>query len=199
MIAPKKTPKVLSTKLILASKSPRRSHLLKEAGFSFDIKTKEVEESYPRSLSPDEIPIYLAEKKAMACKNFLTNGQILLAADTIVTKGKSIFGKPKDYPDAFSILKKLSGKWHQVITGVCLLSNTKKVTFKGVSKVKLAALSDVEIDFYIQQFKPYDKAGAYAIQEWIGLCKIAEIRGTYSNIVGLPIDLVYHHLLEWDE
>ena len=123
----KSIPKVLaSTQLILASKSPRRSQLLTEAGFNFKVRAKEVEENYPSSLKPQQVPLFLAEKKATACKDFLKKGQIILAADTIVTKGKNIYEKPKDKKDAERILKKLSGKWHEVITGVCLLSEKKK-------------------------------------------------------------------------
>jgi len=188
--------KLAAYPIILASKSPRRSQLLSEAGFKFKVKTKEVEENYPSHLSPEEVPLFLAEKKAFACQDFLKKKQILIAADTVVTKGKNIYEKPKDKADAVRILKKLSGKWHKVITGVCLLSKKKKVSFIGVSKVKLEPLSAAEIDYYIDEFQPYDKAGAYAIQEWIGLCKISEIKGTYSNIMGLPVDLVYRHLKE---
>ncbi len=188
------TPKVLSKKIILASKSPRRSQLLAEAGFSFKVRSKDVEESYSKDLSPKEVPLFLAEKKAKACKNFLKKGHIILAADTIVAKGKKIYEKPVDRSDAVRILSKLSGKWHEVITGVCLLSKKKKISFIGVSKVKLEKLSKTEIDYYIDKFQPYDKAGAYAIQEWIGLCKISKIEGTYSNIMGLPVDLVYQYL-----
>lgn len=191
-------PKILgSTKLILASKSPRRSQLLSEAGFTFKVQAKEVEENYPKHLASKAIPLFLAEKKATACKGFLKKGHIILAADTIVTKGKKIYEKPKDKADAVRILKKLSGKWHQVITGVCLLSKKKKISFIGISKVKLEPLTAAEIHYYIDQFQPYDKAGAYAIQEWIGLCKISKIKGTYSNIMGLPVDLVYQHLLDF--
>ncbi len=188
-------PNVLTTtQLILASKSPRRSQLLTEAGFQFEIKTKDVEEIYPNQLTPQQVPLFLAEKKAKACKDFLKKGKIILAADTIVTKGNNIYEKPTDKKDAERILTKLSGKWHAVITGVCLLSKKKKVSFIGVSKVKLEKLSATEIDYYIEKFQPYDKAGAYAIQEWIGLCKISKIKGTYSNIMGLPVDLVYRYL-----
>ena len=191
----KSIPKVLATtQLILASKSPRRSQLLTEAGFQFEIKTKDVKEDYPKQLTPQQVPLFLAEKKAKACQDFLQKGKIILAADTIVAKGKNIYEKPTDKKDAERILTKLSGKWHEVITGVCLLSKKKKVSFIGVSKVKLTKLSTTEIDYYIEQFQPYDKAGAYAIQEWIGLCKISKIKGTYSNIMGLPVDLVYRHL-----
>ncbi len=180
--------------LILASKSPRRSQLLTEAGFTFKVKTKDVKEDYPTHLSPKEVPLFLAEKKAFACQEFLKKKQILIAADTIVAKGKNIYEKPRDKADAFRILKKLSGKWHQVITGVCLLSKKKKLSFIGVSKVKLEPLSKAEMKYYVEEFQPYDKAGAYAIQEWIGLCKISKIEGTYSNIMGLPVDLAYKHL-----
>lgn len=188
--------KLAAYPLILASKSPRRSQLLAEAGFKFKIKTKEVKEDYPNHLLPEEVPLFLAEKKAFACQDFLKKKQILITADTVVTKGKHIYEKPKDKADAFRILKKLSGKWHKVITGVCLLSKKKKISFIGVSKVKLEPLSKAEIAYYVEEFQPYDKAGAYAIQEWIGLCKISKIEGTYSNIMGLPVDLVYKHLGE---
>lgn len=181
-------------RLILASKSPRRSQLLTEAGFKFEVKTKEVEENYPKELSPKQVPLFLAEKKAMASKEFLRKDSILLAADSIVTRKKKIYGKPKNEKDAIRILKKLSGSAHKVITGVCLLSKKKKVSFIGISKVYLEPLSDQEIHYYVKKYKPYDKAGAYAIQEWIGLCKISKIEGTYANIVGLPVDLVYKYL-----
>lgn len=187
-------PKILSKKIILASKSPRRSQLLAQAGFSFQVRSKDVEESYSDDLSPKEVPLFLAEKKATACKEFLKKGHIILAADTIVAKGKKIYEKPKDRADAVRILSKLSGKWHEVVTGVCLLSKKKKISFIGVSRVKLEKLSATEIDYYVDKYQPYDKAGAYAIQEWIGLCKISKIEGTYSNIMGLPVDLVYQYL-----
>jgi len=188
--------KLAAYPLILASKSPRRSQLLSEAGFTFKIKSKDVKEDYPSHLLPEEVPLFLAEKKAVACQEFLKKKQILIAADTIVAKGKKIYEKPKDEADAFRILKKLSGKWHQVITGVCLLSKKKKISFIGVSKVKLESISKAEMEYYVEEFQPYDKAGAYAIQEWIGLCKISKIEGTYSNIMGLPVNLVYKHLKE---
>ncbi|MEM6318168.1 MAG: Maf family protein [Bacteroidota bacterium] len=183
--------------IILASKSPRRRQLLSEAGFQFEVRTKDVEENYPKRLSPSRVPIFLAEKKAVACQDFLADDSIILAADTIVAKGRAIYEKPKDRADAVRILSELSGQWHRVITGVCLLSKQKKVSFSGIAKVKMMPLSVEEIDFYVDTYQPYDKAGAYAIQEWIGLCKISEIRGTYANIMGLPVDLVYRYLQEF--
>ena len=187
----------LEKKIILASKSPRRSQLLREAGFQFEIKTLEVAEDYPADMKADKVPQFLAEKKAESSKGFLEKDKIILAADSVVILGETIFEKPKDYDDAVRILSALSGHQHRVITGVCLLSQNKKLVFSGVSKVQFEALSATEIDFYINKYKPYDKAGAYAIQEWIGLCKISKIEGTYSNIMGLPVELVYRALKEF--
>ena len=186
------------SKIILASKSPRRSQLLEAGGFAFEVRTREVEETYPPETPVDEVAEFLARKKAHACKDFLdADDEVLLAADCVVVHENTIYGKPRDYNDAFRILKNLSGNEHRVITGVCLLSKNKEKTFSGVSKVFFAPLSDEEIDYYIREYQPYDKAGAYAIQEWIGWCKILRIDGTYSNIMGLPMSLVYQELSKW--
>ena len=187
----------LNKKLILASKSPRRSQLLQEAGFSFEVKTKEVEESYPEDLPTLEVAAYLAKKKAYAAKSFLKEDHILLAADSIVTLGDEIFGKPKDDDDAKRILMCLSGKEHLVITGVCLLSTEKEKVFSSISKVTVDELTLEEIDYYIQNYQPFDKAGSYAVQEWFGLCKVSKIEGLYSNIVGLPVEAIYKALIEF--
>ena len=183
--------------LILASKSPRRSQLLSEAGFQFTIQTKDTEESYPSDLPAAAVPPFLAEKKAMACESFIKEQEIIIAADTIVILEGVIYEKPKDDADAFRILQALSGKMHEVITGVCLLGKEQKITFSGHAKVFFEAISDEEIRYYIDTFQPFDKAGAYAIQEWLGLCKISKIEGTYANIMGLPVDLVYRNLLRF--
>ena len=189
---------ILNKKIILSSKSPRRKQLLEQAGFTFEIRTKEVEENYPDDLPVSEVAPYLAEKKAIACASFLdTEEAILLAADSVVILNEKIYGKPIDFDDAFQILKELSGNIHEVITGVCLLSKKKKKIFAGHSKVHFQPLSDEEINYYLTTCKPYDKAGAYAIQEWIGLCKISKIEGTYSNIMGLPMEEVYRELINW--
>lgn len=184
-------------KIILASKSPRRSQLLRESGFNFEIKTVDVEEIYPDDLPVREVAAFLAELKATAAKNLLQNGEILLTADTIVLQDEMIFGKPRDREDAFNILKRLSGNMHEVITGVCLVSKEKSHTFSTVSRVYFEPMTDEEIVYYIDKFQPYDKAGAYAIQEWIGHCKISRIEGTYSNIMGLPMESVYKALREF--
>lgn len=189
---------ILNKKIILASKSPRRSILLKEAGFSFEIKTKDVNEDYPSDMDADEVAPFLAEKKAEECKVFLTSDeQILLTADSVVILDNKIYGKPANKEDAFHILRSLSGNIHKVITGVCLLSKNKKRVFSGISLVHFQPLTDQEIHYYIENFKPFDKAGAYAIQEWIGLCKISKIEGTYSNIMGLPMEQVFRELSQF--
>lgn len=183
-------------KIILASKSPRRSLLLNQAGFSFEIKTKDVEESYPDNLPALDVAPFLAEKKANACMDFLTaENEILLTADSVVILDNIIYGKPEDYEDAKRILSNLSGRIHEVVTGVCLASLNKKKVFASVSKVHFNTLTNEEIEYYIEKEKPYDKAGSYAIQEWIGLCKISKIDGTYSNIMGLPMEAVYKELI----
>lgn len=190
---------ILNKKIILASKSPRRKNLLEQAGFTIEIKTKEVEEDYPDDLPAALVAPFLAEKKAIACADFLsTENDILLTADSVVILNDIIYGKPTDYEDAFRILRNLSGNMHEVITGVCLLSKNKKKVFSGLSKVYFQPLTDEEIHYYISTCQPYDKAGAYAIQEWIGLCKISKIEGTYSNIMGLPMEDVYRELLKWN-
>jgi septum formation protein len=188
---------MIERKIILASKSPRRSQLLREAGFKFDIQTRDIEETYPSTLPAEDVAEFLAEKKAEGVKDFITDDEIILTSDTTVVMGNTIFGKPKDARDAFDILKTLSGKSHKVITGVCLLSKNKKRIFKGVSTVYFDKLSDKEINYYIDNYKPFDKAGAYAIQEWIGLCKVKKVKGTYSNIVGLPMRKVYKELMKF--
>jgi len=187
-----------SKHIILASKSPRRSQLLKEAGIPFTVKAKEVDESFPEDLASEEVAAFIAKKKAEASLDLIGPNDILLTADSIVLLDDVIYEKPKDYDDAIRILTKLSGSVHQVITGVCMRSLEKEVIFSSVAHVHIEALSAEEIEYYIKNFEPYDKAGSYAIQEWIGLCKISKIEGTYTNIMGLPVDVVYKELVAWD-
>jgi len=185
-------------KLILASKSPRRSELLTRAGIPFTIRTQEVAEVYPDDLPTAEVAEYLAKLKANASRPTMGEDEIILGADSIVILDDTIYGKPKDIADAHRILSELSGRMHEVITGVCLLSSKEEVSFSAVSKVWMGKLSEEEINYYIETYKPFDKAGAYAIQEWIGLCKIEKIEGTYDNIMGLPVAGVYRELeKEW--
>lgn len=180
--------------ILLASKSPRRKQLLGELGFSFEVVLQDVEESFPDSLDKREVAAFLAQKKAAGVREHLRADTVILASDTIVVLNDTIYHKPVDYNDAVRILSELSGTTHEVITGVCLLSQDKEVVFSDISKVEFAPLSSAEIDFYINKYQPYDKAGAYAIQEWIGLAKIIKIEGSYNNIVGLPTQKVYEQL-----
>ncbi len=188
----------MNRKLILASKSPRRSFLLKQAGFDFEVRAVDIdEEDYPAELPKDDVAAYLARQKALAARHFITADEIILASDSVVILDDKIYGKPTDYYDAVRILQALSGRAHRVITGVCLLSSHREEVFSDVAHVHFAPLSDAEIDYYIRHYEPYDKAGAYAIQEWIGLCKIVKIEGSYTNIMGLPVHLVYERLKHW--
>lgn len=184
-------------KIILASKSPRRAQLLREAGFDFEVKTIDVVESYPMDLPVEDVPAYLARKKARESLSLLEEGSVLLTADSIVVLGGEIYGKPDDREDAIRTLRKLSGKVHKVITGVCIRDEDKEVSFSGESKVFMADLTLGEIHYYVDAFEPYDKAGAYAVQEWIGLCKVNRIEGSYANIMGLPVHLVYQELMRF--
>jgi len=184
----------LELPIILVSKSPRRRQLLEQAGFQFTIKPQDVPEDYPDDMPVEEVAPFLAQKKVRASMHELEGNGVLLGADSVVILDGVIYEKPKDRADAQRILRELSGREHTVITGVCLANAKQERVFSGVSRVHFDKLSDEEIDFYIDKYQPYDKAGAYAIQEWIGLCKINKIEGTYANIMGLPVDLVYQEL-----
>ena len=188
-----------SKKIILASNSPRRKELLENLNIPFKIKVKNTpEETYPENLLKAEIPEYLAIKKASFYKNEITRSDtIIITADTIVYCENRILGKPENYDEAFEMLKLLSGKAHEVITGVAITSKDKQVVFNSVTKVFFEELTDDEIDYYIQAFKPYDKAGAYGIQEWIGMVGIKKIEGSYYNVVGLPVQKLYSELIKY--
>ncbi|MEQ8703992.1 MAG: Maf family protein [Phaeodactylibacter sp.] len=186
--------KILELPIILVSKSPRRRQLLEQAGFHFVIKPQDVPEDYPEEMPVEEVAPFLAQKKVRASMHTLEGEGVLLGADSVVILDGVIYEKPKDRTDAQRILRELSGREHTVITGVCLANTKKERVFSGFSRVHFDKLSDEEIDYYIDRYEPYDKAGAYAIQEWIGLCKINKIEGTYANIMGLPVDLVYQEL-----
>ncbi len=187
----------LKKPIILASKSPRRQILLKEAGIPFIVKTKSIDEIFPEDMPKDQVAAYLAEQKAEAAQHFIVDkDDILLTADSTVVMEDIILNKPADAPEAREMLKLLSGNKHTVYTGVCILTKDQKMTFTGVSDVYFAPFSEAEIDFYIENFQPFDKAGSYAIQEWIGLCRSYRIEGTFSNIMGLPVFQVYSQLKE---
>lgn len=185
---------IFQRKLILASKSPRRKQLLQEAGFQFEVRTQEVEENFSHDMPVEEVPAYLARKKARAMLPNIEADDTIIAADSVVILDGKIYGKPQSREEAITTLQKLSSSIHRVITGVCLLSIEKEHCFSGISDVQIGVLSSAEIEYYVDNFQPYDKAGSYGIQEWIGLCKVKHIEGTYTNIMGLPMDLVYQEL-----
>lgn len=179
--------------IILASKSPRRQELLHLMGIEFKVVLRDVDESYPAGLSPSDIAVYIAEKKAKAFDEVIEN-EIVITADTIVSLEGKILGKPDNEAHAFEILSDLSGKRHEVITAVSLLKNHKLTSFYEVSEVFFKELSAEQIKYYVSTYSPMDKAGAYGIQEWIGLVAVAKINGSYSNIVGLPTQRLYEEL-----
>jgi len=179
--------------LILASGSPRRKQILAEAGINFTVKPADInEDNYPSDLSVYEVPAYLAKLKAEAITT--SGAEIVLAADTVVIIDNKILGKPSDSNDAFNILKQLSGRMHEVVTGVCIKSQDEAVIFSETTEVYFKELNDEEVLFYIDKFKPFDKAGGYGIQEWIGMIGVEKINGSFYNVMGLPIATIYQHL-----
>ncbi len=184
--------------LILASESPRRQYLLKELGLDFEILTTNIREEYPPDLLPEQVAVYLADLKADSIDiNRLPQKSVIIAADTIVSIDNEILGKPKTYREAVSMLQKLSGKKHEVVTAVCLKSKKKRVNFSVTSRVHFKDLSIEEIEYYIDNFQPFDKAGGYGCQEWIGYIGISRIEGSFFNIMGLPVKEVYEHLINF--
>lgn len=184
-------------RLILASRSPRRQHLLHEVGIKFDTLIKDFDESYPEGLDGKEIAEFISRRKAESLKEELSENEIVITADTIVWCNNRVLGKPENYEDAVAILRAISGNTHEVITGVTLLSLPKQKTFSVSTKVTFDVLSEDEISYYINNFNPYDKAGAYGIQEWIGLVACSSIEGSYFNVVGLPVRTLFKELLEF--
>lgn len=176
--------------IILFSKSPRRQELLRQLGFDFKVMTKDVDESFPSSLATEEVAIYIASKKAKAFDAEL-NDEILITADTIVAVDDEILGKPIDYADAYRMLKMMSGRAHDVYTGIAILHKHQVTELVDHTKVYFREITDQEIDYYIQKYQPFDKAGAYGIQEWIGLAIIERVEGSYTNVMGLPTERLY--------
>lgn len=186
--------KLQKYKLILASGSPRRQQFFKDLDLDFEIRLKEIEEIFPPELKREEITNFLAELKASAFEGDLKANEILITSDTIVWHNGVALGKPKDAQDAFAILKSLSNATHEVITSVCFKTNEKVTVIFDVTKVTFNALSDEAIHYYLENYKPYDKAGSYGIQEWIGFVAVDKIEGSYANVMGLPTDKVYAFL-----
>ena len=185
-------------KIILASGSPRRQQFFKDLELDFEIRLKEIEEVFPPELVGGEITNYLAELKAAAFDGTLADNEILVTSDTIVWHNNKALGKPKDKEDSFRILKSLSNNTHEVITSVCFKTNTKTDLLCETTKVTFNTLSDDAIHYYIDTYKPFDKAGAYGIQEWIGFIGVSKIEGSYANVMGMPVDKVYEYLSNLD-
>ncbi len=187
----------INYKIFLGSKSPRRQELLKNLGFDFEIFTIETEEIFPSDLKKEEVTNHLAKLKAKAYEGKLAENELVITADTIVWHNDTVLGKPKNEKEAFDILKSLSGDSHRVYTSVCIKSKVKEVVFSDCTTVFFSALSDEEINYYITNYKPFDKAGAYGIQDWIGLRAIRKIEGSYYNVMGLPTEKLYEALLQF--
>ncbi len=184
-------------RLLLASKSPRRAQLLQYLGIEPVLVHQDIAENFPDTLPLEEVPAYLAEQKAAAALHYLSQeGDVLLASDTIVLMEGEIFHKPTDFADGQRILQRLQGKTHAVITGVCMQSKDKKHICSDTTLVTFAPMTGAEIDYYLHKYRPYDKAGAYAVQEWIGAAKIQRMEGSYATVMGLPTQLVYAALRE---
>ena len=182
--------------IILASKSPRRKDLLSELNIDFKlISLKHIEEKYPDNINNEEIAVFLAKLKADAFINNLSNKDIVITADTIVLLNDNVMNKPKDKNDAIEMLTNISGNKHRVITGVCITSKEKRVSFSAKTDVYFRKLTNKEITYYVDKYKPYDKAGAYGIQEWIGYIGVEKIEGSYFNVMGLPVQKLYDELM----
>ena len=185
---------MITKKIVLGSKSPRRQELLAGIGIEFTIRTKDTDESYPSDLNTLEVPIYIAQNKANALIEELASDEIIICADTVVIVDNIILGKPNNEKEAIEMLQLLSGKTHSVTTGVVIASSEKTTSFNSTTEVTFKDLSDEEINYYIDNYKPFDKAGSYGIQEWIGFIGVTSIKGSYFNVVGLPIHEVYNEL-----
>lgn len=186
--------------IILASNSPRRKELLAGLGIDYKVRVADdVDESFPKDeLSPDEVPLYLASKKAQANCAIMEDNDLIITADTVVISDKEVLGKPSDKGEATKMLLKLSGRTHHVVTGVCLTSKDQQRRFKVSTDVTFKKLTPEEIDYYINTYHPYDKAGAYGIQEWIGYIGVTELSGSYFNVMGLPIQRIYMELQNFE-
>lgn len=180
--------------IVLVSQSPRRRELLKGLEFEFKCTSVDTDESFPASLKDGEIPMYIAEQKADAYLPQMADNTLAITADTVVLINGSVLGKPKSRQEAIDMLHTLSGNAHQVITGVCIFTKGKRKTFSVLTDVQFTTLTDAEIEHYIDTYKPFDKAGSYGVQEWIGYVGIEKITGSYFNVMGLPVQRLYKEL-----
>ena len=183
-------------KVILASNSPRRKELLAGLGVDYEVRTlPDVDESYPDTLQGADIPLYIAKEKADAYRNMLQPGELMITADTIVWLDGRVLGKPKDREDALCMLRDMSGRTHEVFTGVCITTTEWQRSFAAQTEVRFAELSEEEMTYYVDKFQPMDKAGAYGVQEWIGFIGVENISGSYYNVMGLPVQRLYKELI----
>lgn len=181
--------------IILASNSPRRRELLSGLDLDFEVKVlPDIEENYPETLATQDIPVYIATEKAAAYKNLMSEHDLIITADTVVVLGDKVLGKPESLDDAKRMLHELSGHTHQVITGVCLMTRTRQRSFSVTTDVTFKQLTEAEIDYYVEKYRPLDKAGAYGIQEWIGYIGVTGLNGSYFNVMGLPVQRIYNEL-----
>ena len=183
--------------IILGSSSPRRNELLKSLGFDFIINPSNADENYPLNLKGHEIPVFLAEKKASSFNGVLTETDLLITADTIVWCEGEIFNKPINFEEGKLMLQTLSGKMHEVFTAVCLKSANKQIIFYDATKVYFKKFTNEEIEYYLKKYKPYDKAGSYGVQEWIGYIGIEKIEGSFYNVMGLPVKKLHEELMKF--
>jgi len=181
--------------VLLASKSPRRQEMLRQSGLLFRADAVDTDEQVPTGMSPAEVALHIARGKADASAHLLRDSEILLSADTVVAAGNQLLAKPADLTEGMAMLRQLSGKTHEVITGVVIRSQEQEEAFFSRTEVEFAPLTEASMRYYVEQFRPYDKAGGYAIQEWIGLTHILAIRGCYYNVVGLPMPVLFPKLL----
>lgn len=190
--------KRMEYRIVLASNSPRRKELLGGLGFDFETRViRGIDESWPQDLKGEQIALYIAAVKAGAYRDSMAANELIITADTIVYIDEQVLGKPKDKADAAAMLRRLSGRWHEVITGVTLTTETRQKSFAVTTRVKFAELSDSDIEYYIENYKPFDKAGAYGIQEWIGYVGVESIEGSYFNVVGLPVQRLNKELKDF--
>ncbi len=180
--------------LVLASGSPRRQQLMQQAGFKFTIRLNAVEETYPKTLDVYQVAPYLAQLKAQSFRGKLAPNELVITADTVVIQAGNVLEKPADKAEAIAMLQALSGDTHEVVTGVCLHTNAKEVVFHDTTSVHFLPLTQVEIESYVTECQPFDKAGSYGVQEWIGMVGVSKLEGSFYNVMGLPLHALYQHL-----
>ncbi|MDA3882790.1 MAG: Maf family nucleotide pyrophosphatase [Bacteroidales bacterium] len=190
--------KLASFSVVLGSKSPRRTQLLRDLGIEFEVCSKDVDESFSNDMHVEDVPQFLAEKKFLSIAEDIDENTFLITADTVVILDNEILHKPSGIEDAWNMLRKLSGKTHKVLTGVCFGTQQKHKSFVSYSNVCMTDLSDEEVQYYIEEYKPFDKAGAYGVQEWIGFVGVESIFGSYYNIMGLPVQALYRQIMNFD-